>query len=228
MATDLSIFGRLTQPANPQPNQRPRAHTVTATDEIVAVANQEYKLVTYDPDRWRGILDANGIENPFTMGEDYLGKRIVIPPPPAPNTPPPLSPAAAQVLTYYSSPLGTSLAYPPRPDGRGGLATVSDEDAVRDHIIAIIESPRGSHLMEPWFGIPRLPFRSVSSFPALALTIKKAIILAEDRIDPDLLDVQIGVASASQDPGLLPITINYVILGEATPRTLSRGYRLPI
>lgn len=121
------------------------------------------------------------------------------------------------------TPLGTSLAFPPRPDGNGGLALVSGPDAVADHLRAIIETIRGSHAMEPWFGVPMLPFRPVSHAAAIAELIKRAIIAAEDRIDPEHLVVSAGTTGLDQ--GLLPIKVAYLIKGEASERTLAHGYR---
>lgn len=121
------------------------------------------------------------------------------------------------------TPLGTTIAYPLQLDGMGGFVLVSDEAAVANHIRAIIESPRGSHNMEPWFGVPRLPFRPVSFAQALAELIKRAILDAEDRIEPDRLDVR--VSEGLLDSGFMPVTVRYVVKGEASEHTLAAGYR---
>ena len=62
--------------------------------------------------------------------------------------------------------LGTSVAFPIRPNGRGGIAIGSGVAAVEDSLRAIISSMRGSHLFEPWLGTPT---RSLDSYYATRL-----------------------------------------------------------
>src|ERR1041384_8391666 len=89
--------------------------------------------------------------------------------------------------------LGTALAYPLRPDGRGGLALVSGVDAVEDSIRAIIESLRGSHLLEPWLGLPSFLFQPIEDLGAIAEVIKDAIVDGDDRVEPRSLRVGVGI-----------------------------------
>ncbi|HEY6332758.1 MAG TPA: hypothetical protein VI756_25770 [Blastocatellia bacterium] len=215
-----SIIGRLTAPVSQSAAQGIRWHLVTAGEDIVAIANHEYNLVSNNPDAWRAILEANHIENPFALDE-LIGTKIMIPPLPA--TTPAADTSTAPVLEPQGDPLGTDLAFPLALDGKGGIATVSDDAAVVCGLMAVIDSPRGSHIMEPWYGIPRLPFRSVSSLPALATLVQKAIINAETRVDPNTLNVQIGQSGLQS--GQVPIQVNYTIVNQGTPQTLQRGYR---
>jgi phage baseplate assembly protein W len=118
--------------------------------------------------------------------------------------------------------LGTALAYPLRPDGRGGLALVSGVDAVEDSIRAIIESLRGSHLLEPWLGLPSFVFQPIEDLGAIAEVIKDAIVDGDDRVEPRSLRVEVGI----NDGGVMPVSVTYSIRGDATARTLEHGYRL--
>lgn len=117
--------------------------------------------------------------------------------------------------------LGTALAFPPRPDGRGGMALVSDEAAVEDSIRAIIESPKGSHLMEPWLGWPIALFKHASNLYAIAEVIKQAIIAGDDRVEPDSLQVDVELG----DDGEMRTAVTYSIRGQYDSRTLQHGFR---
>lgn len=119
--------------------------------------------------------------------------------------------------------LGTAAAYPLRPDNRGGIAISSGIAAVEDSIRAIIESWRGTHLHEPWLGIPQFLFHPMPDLHAAAMSVKEAIIFGDDRVDENSLEVRAGISEA----GALRIHINYSIRGDATERTLELGYRLP-
>ena len=117
--------------------------------------------------------------------------------------------------------LGTAAAYPLRPNGRGGLALVSGVAAVEDSIRAIIETVRGSDLMEPWLGLPAFVFAPIEDLGAIAEVIKDAIVDADDRVEPRGMRVEVGI----NDGGLMPVTVTYSIRGDATERTLQHAYR---
>ena len=122
--------------------------------------------------------------------------------------------------------LGTSLAFPLRPDGAGGLAVVSGVDAVEDSITAIINSLKASHLFEPWLGLPSFVLKPASHVVAISQAIKDALINGEDRIDPETIKVSVG--SGDLDAGSLSVSVTYSIPGDATTRTLETGYRVLI
>lgn len=117
--------------------------------------------------------------------------------------------------------LGTAVAYPLRPDGKGGLALASGVDAVENSLRAILESLKGSHLFEPWLGVPSFLFQPMPDLHAAAQIIKEAIVNAEDRVEAESLIVMTAIG----DSGLMQITVDYTIAGEATGRTLEIGYR---
>ncbi|HEX8185587.1 MAG TPA: GPW/gp25 family protein [Blastocatellia bacterium] len=118
--------------------------------------------------------------------------------------------------------LGTSVSFPIRPDGKGGLALSSGVDAVEDSLRAIIESMRGSHLLEPWMGIRPLLFQPIRDLVAIAEEIKDAIIDGDDRVEESTLRVEAGVS----DEGLMQIEVKYQIAGQADFRTLQHGFRV--
>lgn len=117
--------------------------------------------------------------------------------------------------------LGTSVAFPLRPDGRGGIALARGVDAVEDSIRAIISSVRGSHQFEPWLGVPLFVFRPIEDLLAIAEIFREAIIDAEDRVDPATLRVEVEIS----DEGTMQVAISYQIDGRQGERTLQQGFR---
>jgi phage baseplate assembly protein W len=120
-----------------------------------------------------------------------------------------------------SDPLGTSLAFPLRLDGRGGLALSSGVASVEDSLRAIILSPKGSHQLEPWLGLPLFVFQPMPSTRAAAEAVKAALIAGEDRVDPDFLEVEVAIG----DEGIAAVTVVYQVKDDATERTLALGFR---
>lgn len=118
--------------------------------------------------------------------------------------------------------LGTSLAFPFRPNGRGGLALAVGVEAVEDSIRAIIESMKGSHLMEPWLGLPSWIFKPIGDLQAIAYIVRQAIIEGDDRVDPTRIEVDANIG----DDGEMQIVVTYAIRGDFTSRTLQTGFRL--
>ena len=117
--------------------------------------------------------------------------------------------------------LGAALAFPIRPNGRGGLAVVRDVEAVEDSIRAIIETLKGSHRFNPFLGLPSFAFKPIANVLVVGEFIKTAIWAGDDRVDPESLTVDVSIS----DDGLMTVDITYRIIGEATERTLQHSYR---
>lgn len=117
--------------------------------------------------------------------------------------------------------IDTSLAFPIRPDGHGGLALAVGAKSVEDSIKAILLSPQGSHQIEKWLGLPLFIFQPTPSINAAIEAIVDAIIDGEDRVEPDSIEVS-GVLN---DEGVLAVEVVYRIKGEADTRTLSQEFR---
>jgi hypothetical protein len=114
-----------------------------------------------------------------------------------------------------------SLAFPPRPNGRGGLQTVEGVESVEDCMKAIMQSAIGEHPFEPWLGWPIDPFMVVSDADIISELVKEALINGEDQIDDRSLRVDVTIG----DEGVLGITVFYSLRGETTGRTLQHGFR---
>jgi hypothetical protein len=74
-----SIYERFTTPTLPPPDQTEGRHLVIEEESLMSVANDEYGLEEYDPNLWRSVGEANGIENPFTFDTEFRRTNIRIP-----------------------------------------------------------------------------------------------------------------------------------------------------
>src|SRR5436305_2789817 len=95
--------------------------------------------------------------------------------------------------------LGRAVAFPFRANGRGGLALVEGADAVEDSIRAIIETLKGSHMFNPFLGLPSWVFQPIQDLQAIAVVVKESIVDGEDRVDPQRIEVDATI----DDGGLL-------------------------
>ncbi len=107
--------------------------------------------------------------------------------------------------------LGTGWSFPPRPDGRGGIALVSGADKIAQSIWIILSTAMGERVMRPTFGsrLHELVF-ATSSAETLGLAelyVKEALNFWEPRIE--LTSVE-----ASVDPqrdNVILVKITYLI-----------------
>ena len=106
--------------------------------------------------------------------------------------------------------LGAGASFPLLPDPeRGGLATATDEEKVRQSIWIILTTAPGERVMRADFGcgIHRLVFESISdaTIGRVASEVTAALARWEPRID--LLGVRVQPDAA--EPNLLHISIDY-------------------
>jgi hypothetical protein len=85
MGRPLSIYERLSQSTLPPPDISERSHLVAENESLLSIANSEYGLEEYDPDRWREVGLTNNIENPFTFDIEMRGTLIRLPAKPLPD-----------------------------------------------------------------------------------------------------------------------------------------------
>jgi hypothetical protein len=64
---------------------RERGHTVVEGESLISIANKEYSLDEYDPNLWRDMALANGVQNPFTFDGDFRGRQLSVPARPLPD-----------------------------------------------------------------------------------------------------------------------------------------------
>jgi phage baseplate assembly protein W len=104
--------------------------------------------------------------------------------------------------------LGVGVAYPPRAEPTGALATAAYEEDVRQAILIILGTARGERVMRPDFGagLRELVFAPLTTTTtALARHhVEQALVTWEPRIDGITVDVRAEAAL-----GRLLITIGY-------------------
>ncbi|HYR06161.1 MAG TPA: GPW/gp25 family protein [Longimicrobium sp.] len=106
--------------------------------------------------------------------------------------------------------LGRGWAFPVRVDPRTGrIATVAEDDDIRQAIWIILSTAKGERVMRPDFGcgIHDLVFDSVSTVTAGLLEnhVREALIRYEARIEVVRLDVR----TAEADRGRLLLELHY-------------------
>jgi len=124
--------------------------------------------------------------------------------------------------------LGKGWAFPPRPDGRGGMGLVSGNDDIVRAIHIILITPIGQRVMRSTFGsrLHELVFADINAetLGLAELYVKEALTLWEPRIE--VLNVH-----SEPDPahhGVLNIAIGYRIKATHDERSLVYPfYRIP-
>jgi phage baseplate assembly protein W len=124
--------------------------------------------------------------------------------------------------------VGTGWAFPPRPDGRGGIALASGHEDVAQAIRIILSTPIGQRVMRPTFGsrLHELVFAEANAdtFGLVERYVVEALGFWEPRID--VLDV-IAAADPFQ-PARLNIHIHYRVRASHDERSLVYPfYRIP-
>ena len=116
--------------------------------------------------------------------------------------------------------IGTGWTFPPRPDGRGGIALVSDDEKIRQAIRIILGTPIGQRVMRPLFGsrLHELIFEpaGAEAFGLAEMYVKDALAFWEPRIE--VLDVR-----ADSDPEgrhVILIQLHYRIKATHDERSL--------
>jgi phage baseplate assembly protein W len=124
--------------------------------------------------------------------------------------------------------LGTGWAFPPRPDGRGGIALVAGFDDIDQAIRIILATPIGHRVMRPTFGsrLHELVFAesNADTYGLAELYVADALGFWEPRIQ--VVDVAAGPA---EDQGeRLDIHIRYRVKASHDERSLVYPfYRIP-
>ena len=116
--------------------------------------------------------------------------------------------------------IGSGWAFPPRPDGRGGIALVSDDEKIRQAIWIILGTPIGQRVMRPTFGsrLHELVFAPLNpeTLGLAELYVQDALNFWEPRIE--LLDTHARVAPDRAH--VLLIEVQYLIKATHDERSL--------
>jgi uncharacterized protein len=116
--------------------------------------------------------------------------------------------------------IGTGLAFPPRADGRGGIALVSDIEKIEQAIKIILSTPPGQRVMRPTFGcrLNELLFAPLNAetFGLAEMYVQDALRFWEPRIE--LIDVT--AFSERERPAVLLLDIRYRVKATHDERSL--------
>jgi uncharacterized protein len=124
--------------------------------------------------------------------------------------------------------IGTGWAFPPRTDGRGGIALVSDMENIERAIWVILSTPIGQRVMRPTFGsrLHELVFAPLDAqtFGLAETYTEEALTFWEPRIE--VLDVLADTAPTQAH--VLSINITYRVKATHDERSLVYPfYQLP-
>lgn len=131
-------------------------------------------------------------------------------------------------MSNNSNFLGTGWSFPPRPDGRGGIALVSDTEKIEQSIRIILSTPIGQRVMRPTFGsrLHELVFAPLNpeTFGLAELYVEEALTFWEPRIEV----LEVNARGDPDQPSLLLIAVDYRIKATHDQRSLVYPfYRLP-
>jgi phage baseplate assembly protein W len=118
--------------------------------------------------------------------------------------------------------VGKGWAFPPRPDGRGGIALAADIPEVEQAMTIILSTGPGQRVMRPDFGckIHDLAFAPINAntLGQVQRYVEEAIGWWEPRVD--LVDVVVETDASMRAVGKLIINIRYKLKHTEDERTL--------
>jgi Bacteriophage baseplate protein W len=116
--------------------------------------------------------------------------------------------------------VGSGWSFPPKPDGRGGIALVSNDEKIKQSIWVILGTPIGQRVMRPTFGcrLPELVFASINAetLGLAEMYVQDALRFWEPRIE--LLAVKARVAPDRAH--VLLIEVNFRVKATHDERSL--------
>jgi len=124
--------------------------------------------------------------------------------------------------------LGTGWSFPPRPDGRGGMALVADAEKIEQSMRIVLSTPIGQRVMRPTFGsrLHELVFAPLNpeTLGLAELYVEEALTFWEPRIEV----LEVTARSDPNQPSLLLVGIDYRIKATHDQRSLVYPfYRIP-
>jgi phage baseplate assembly protein W len=116
--------------------------------------------------------------------------------------------------------IGSGFAFPPRADGRGGIALVSDIEKIEQAIVIILSTPIGQRVMRPLFGsrLHELLFAPLNAetFGLAELYVQEALRFWEPRIEV----LEVTANTLREEPNVLRIEIRYRVKATHDERSL--------
>jgi Bacteriophage baseplate protein W len=116
--------------------------------------------------------------------------------------------------------IGSGWSFPPKPDGRGGIALVSDDEKIAQSIWIILSTPIGQRVMRPTFGsrLHELIFAPLNpeTFGLAEMYVEEALTFWEPRIEV----LEVLARTDPQQGHVLLVAIEYQIKATHDRRSL--------
>jgi phage baseplate assembly protein W len=116
--------------------------------------------------------------------------------------------------------IGTGWAFPPTPDGRGGIALLSDEQKIEQAIRIILTTPVGQRVMRPTFGsrLHELIFApaGAETFGLAEMYVQEALTFWEPRIEV----LEVSATTEPERRHIMLIDVHYRIKATHDERSL--------
>lgn len=120
----------------------------------------------------------------------------------------------------------TGWAFPVETDGRGDIETVTGEADIREAIRVILGTAKGERVMRPAFGCAIHDHVFAAVTPATLGSIERDIREALDRWEPRIEVESVEADDASEDPGVVDVTIAYRIRARDRTSTLTYPFEV--
>ncbi len=115
---------------------------------------------------------------------------------------------------------GTGWAFPPRPNGRGGIAVVSDDDKIAQSIFITLSTPIGQRVMRPTFGsrLHELVFApsNPETLGLAELYVKEALEFWDPRVEVPQINADVDPSNSNT----LLINVQYRVKATHDERSL--------
>jgi phage baseplate assembly protein W len=107
--------------------------------------------------------------------------------------------------------LGRGWKFPPATDDRGGVATTSAEDKIRESILIILGTSKGERVMRPDFGCDIHEFTfavaNANTLTMMRSAVRETLIRFEPRIDV----MEVEVSTERIESGRVDIRLQYQV-----------------
>lgn len=112
------------------------------------------------------------------------------------------------------------MAFPFKQSSVGFPAQVEDAALIRQSVIQIIMTPRGTRIMRPDFGASVLDFVFENNDELLVIQIQREVRAALGKWEPRIVVTRVDVVRDA-DQGEVSVTIHYVIRALSSPDKVS-------
>ncbi len=116
--------------------------------------------------------------------------------------------------------VGRGIAFPMRVSTTGGLATVTDDDEIRESIRLVLGTAYGERPMRPEYGCGIHDFVFSPSNATTAGRVAYEVRQSLERWEPRIAVDDVRVTFDSEDTAVMYIAVSYAVRGTNDPRNL--------